>query len=52
MAFKERFRSVDVLMIDDVQFINGGIDTEEFSPAMTWDDVPSCRIRRQVSVGS
>ena len=23
MAFKERFRSVDVLMIDDVQFING-----------------------------
>ena len=26
MAFKERFRSVDVLMIDDVQFINDEID--------------------------
>ena len=29
MAFKERFRSVDVLMIDDVQFINGKENTQE-----------------------
>jgi chromosomal replication initiator protein len=29
MAFKERFRSVDVLMIDDVQFINGKESTQE-----------------------
>jgi chromosomal replication initiator protein len=32
MAFKEQFRSVDVLMIDDIQFICGGKDStqEEF----------------------
>jgi chromosomal replication initiator protein len=29
MAFKERFRSVDVLMIDDVQFIGGKDSTQE-----------------------
>jgi len=29
MAFKERFRSVDVLMIDDVQFISGKESTQE-----------------------
>ena len=29
MAFKEQFRSVDVLMIDDVQFINGKENTQE-----------------------
>ncbi len=29
MAFKERFRSVDVLMIDDVQFIIGKESTQE-----------------------
>lgn len=29
MAFKERFRSVDVLMIDDVQFICGKDSTQE-----------------------
>ena len=29
MAFKERFRSVDVLMIDDVQFINDKESTQE-----------------------
>ena len=29
MAFKEQFRSVDVLMIDDVQFINGKESTQE-----------------------
>ncbi len=29
IAFKERFRSVDVLMIDDVQFINGKESTQE-----------------------
>ncbi|MAM68012.1 MAG: chromosomal replication initiator protein DnaA [Rhodospirillaceae bacterium] len=29
MAFKEKFRSVDVLMIDDVQFINGKESTQE-----------------------
>ena len=28
-AFKEQFRSVDVLMIDDVQFINGKESTQE-----------------------
>jgi chromosomal replication initiator protein len=29
VAFKEQFRSVDVLMIDDVQFINGKDSTQE-----------------------
>ena len=29
MAFKEQFRSVDVLMIDDVQFISGRESTQE-----------------------
>jgi chromosomal replication initiator protein len=29
MVFKERFRSVDLLMIDDVQFINGKESTQE-----------------------
>ena len=29
MAFKEQFRSVDVLMIDDVQFINGKESTQD-----------------------
>ena len=29
MAFKERFRSVDVLMIDDLQFIDGKESTQE-----------------------
>jgi chromosomal replication initiator protein len=29
VAFKERFRSVDVLMIDDVQFISGKDSTQE-----------------------
>jgi chromosomal replication initiator protein len=29
MAFKEQFRSVDVLMIDDVQFISGRDSTQE-----------------------
>jgi chromosomal replication initiator protein len=29
VAFKEQFRSVDVLMIDDVQFINGKESTQE-----------------------
>src|SRR3546814_14877740 len=29
MAFKEQFRSVDVLMIDDVQFIGGREATQE-----------------------
>ncbi|MFQ5938867.1 MAG: chromosomal replication initiator protein DnaA [Alphaproteobacteria bacterium] len=29
MAFKEKFRSIDVLMIDDVQFISGKESTEE-----------------------
>ena len=29
MVFKEQFRSVDVLMIDDVQFINGKENTQE-----------------------
>jgi len=29
MAFKEQFRSVDVLMIDDVQFISGKDSTQE-----------------------
>ncbi|MEO5372660.1 MAG: chromosomal replication initiator protein DnaA [Alphaproteobacteria bacterium] len=29
MAFKEQFRSVDVLMIDDVQFISGKNSTQE-----------------------
>ncbi len=29
MAFKERFRSVDVLMVDDVQFIGGKDSTQE-----------------------
>ena len=29
MAFKEKFRSVDLLMIDDVQFINGKESTQE-----------------------
>jgi chromosomal replication initiator protein len=29
VAFKERFRSVDLLMIDDVQFINGKDSTQE-----------------------
>ena len=29
VAFKERFRSVDVLMIDDVQFISGKESTQE-----------------------
>lgn len=29
MAFKEQFRSVDVLMIDDVQFISGKDNTQE-----------------------
>ena len=33
VSFKETFRSVDVLMIDDVQFINGKEATqEEFFP--------------------
>ena len=32
-AFKEQFRSIDVLMIDDVQFISGKDNTqEEFFP--------------------
>lgn len=29
VAFKEQFRSVDVLMIDDVQFISGREHTQE-----------------------
>jgi chromosomal replication initiator protein len=29
MAFKEQFRSVDILMIDDVQFISGKDNTQE-----------------------
>lgn len=29
MSFKERFRSVDVLMIDDIQFISGKDSTQE-----------------------
>ncbi len=29
MSFKERFRSVDVLMVDDVQFISGKDSTQE-----------------------
>src|SRR3546814_10050809 len=29
MSFKEMFRSVDVLMIDDVQFISGKDSTQE-----------------------
>ena len=29
MAFKEQFRTVDVLMIDDVQFISGKDSTQE-----------------------
>ena len=29
MSFKEKFRSVDVLMIDDVQFISGKDSTQE-----------------------
>ena len=29
MAFKDQFRSVDVLMIDDVQFIGGKDSTQE-----------------------
>ena len=30
-AFKEQFRSIDVLMIDDVQFISGKDNTQENS---------------------
>jgi chromosomal replication initiator protein len=29
MSFKEQFRSVDVLMVDDVQFISGKDSTQE-----------------------
>lgn len=29
MLFKEQFRSVDVLMVDDVQFISGKDSTQE-----------------------
>ena len=29
VAFKEQFRKVDVLMIDDVQFISGKDSTQE-----------------------
>ena len=34
VAFKEQFRNVDVLMIDDVQFISGKDSTQEefFTP--------------------
>jgi len=36
MSFKEQFRSVDVLMIDDIQFICGKESTqEEFSHLST-----------------
>lgn len=31
MLFKEQFRSVDVLMVDDVQFISGKDSTQETS---------------------
>jgi len=37
MNFKETFRSVDVLMIDDIQFIAGKESTqEEFTHSMRW----------------
>ena len=38
MSFKEQFRSVDVLMIDDVQFISGKDSTQEefFIHSMRW----------------
>ena len=29
MSFKEQFRSVDVLMVDDVEFISGKDSTQE-----------------------
>ena len=40
MSFKEQFRSVDVLMIDDVQFISGKDSTQENS------STPSTRLLR------
>jgi len=38
VSFKEKIRSVDVLMIDDVQFISGKESTQEefFTPLMPW----------------
>jgi chromosomal replication initiation ATPase DnaA len=38
MDFKELFRSVDVLMVDDVQFIGGKDSTQEefFIHSMPW----------------
>jgi len=51
MEFKENLRSVDVLMIDDLQFLIGKDNTQEefFHTSITWSNRASKSLSQRTS---